>query len=163
MSIASNQSTSQTSSTSGVTISGAYPYIVSGRKIVISAGKRKTAIAKAVIKPGIGRFRVNSIPVEIWPIELAKMKMMEPYLLLLPELRNTIDIDVNVEGGGYMAQAYAVRVAVARGLIAYFGLQTLKDFFKEYDRTMLTGDPRSTEPEKWMRYSARRFRQKSYR
>ncbi|MEM1645120.1 MAG: 30S ribosomal protein S9 [Ignisphaera sp.] len=163
MSTTSNQEAPQSLTSSSVTVSGAYPYIVSGKKIVISVGKRKTAIARAVIRPGIGRFRVNGIPVEIWPIELAKMKMIEPYLLLLPELRNTIDIEVNVKGGGYMAQAYAVRVAVVRGLVTYFGFQTLKDFYKEYDRTMLTGDPRRTEPEKWMRYSARRFRQKSYR
>lgn len=149
--------------TSGIVVTGAYPYIVSGKKIVLSVGKRKTAIARALIKPGIGRFRINGVPVEIWPIELARIKMMEPYLLLAPELRNTIDIEVDVQGGGCMAQAYAVRVAVARGIIAYFGLQLLKEFFKEYDRTMLTGDPRRTEPEKWMRYSARRFRQKSYR
>uniref|UniRef100_A0A7C2V9A9 Small ribosomal subunit protein uS9 n=1 Tax=Ignisphaera aggregans TaxID=334771 RepID=A0A7C2V9A9_9CREN len=146
-----------------VSVGGAYPYIVSGKKIVISVGKRKTSIARALIKPGLGRFRVNGVPVELWPIELAKLKMMEPYLLLAPELRNSIDIEVKVEGGGYMSQAYAVRIAVARGIVAYFGLQNLKDLFKEYDRTMLTGDPRRTEPEKWMRYSARRFRQKSYR
>jgi small subunit ribosomal protein S9 len=39
----------------------------------------------------------------------------------------------------------------------------LKEVFKEFDRTMISGDPRRTESEKWMRYSARRFRQKSYR
>ncbi|MGC8678891.1 MAG: 30S ribosomal protein S9, partial [Fervidicoccaceae archaeon] len=33
----------------------------------------------------------------------------------------------------------------------------------EYDRVMLAGDPRQTEPEKYMRYSARRRWQKSYR
>lgn len=157
------QEYSQISSTSTISVLGAHPHIVSGRKIVLSTGKRKTAIAKAVIKPGIGRYRVNGIPIELWPFELAKLKMMEPYMLISPELRNTVDIAVYVEGGGYMAQAYAVRIALARGLVAYFGLQTLKEFFKEYDRTMLAGDPRSTEPEKWMRYSARRFRQKSYR
>jgi len=159
----SSSETETAQTTPSISVLGAYPYIVSGKKIVVSVGKRKTAIARAVIKHGIGRFRVNGIPIEIWPIELSRMKMIEPYLLLAPELRNTIDIEVSVEGGGYMAQAYAVRIAVARGIVAYFGFQALKDFFKEYDRTMLTGDPRRTEPEKWMRYSARRFRQKSYR
>lgn len=146
-----------------INISGAYPQIVSGKKVVISVGKRKTSIAKALIRSGIGRYRVNGVPVEIWPIELARLKMMEPYLLLSPELRNSVDIDVNVNGGGVMSQAYAVRIAVARGLAAFFRLPTLLEFFKEYDRTMIAGDPRTTEPEKWMRYSARRFRQKSYR
>ncbi|MEM1542311.1 MAG: 30S ribosomal protein S9 [Ignisphaera sp.] len=148
---------------STTTVIGAYPQIIAGKKIVISIGKRKTSIARAVIKPGIGRYRVNSIPVEIWSIELARLKMMEPYILLSPELRNSVDIDVHVEGGGVMSQAYAVRIAVARGLTAFFGIPSLLELFKEYDRTMIAGDPRRTEPEKWMRYSARRFRQKSYR
>jgi len=146
-----------------VKVLGAYPKIVAGKRIVISVGKRKTAIARAIIKPGNGRFRVNGVPVEIWPIEMARLKMMEPLLLLSPELRNSIDIDVKVEGGGVMAQADAVRMAIARGVVAFFGLSVLKDLYKEFDRHMLSGDPRRTEPEKWLRYSARRFRQKSYR
>ena len=146
-----------------VKVLGAYPKIVAGRKIVISVGKRKTAIARAVIKPGVGRVRVNGVPIEIWPIEMARMKMLEPLLLLQPKLRESVDIDVKVEGGGVMAQADAVRMAIARGLVAFFNIPELKELYKEFDRTMLAGDPRRTEPEKWLRYSARRFRQKSYR
>ncbi len=132
-------------------------------KIVISTGKRKTAIARAVIKPGIGRVRINGVPIELWPIEMARLKMLEPLLLVGEHIRNSIDIEVNVKGGGVMAQADAVRMAIARGLVAYTGSEDLREYFKRYDRTMLAGDPRRTEPEKWMRYSARRFRQKSYR
>lgn len=132
-------------------------------KIVISTGKRKTAIARVVIRPGMGRIRINGVPIEIWPIEMARLKMMEPLLLVGERIRNSIDIDVKVEGGGVMAQAEAVRMALARGLIAYTNSEDLKEMFKHYDRTMIAGDPRRTEPEKWMRYSARRFRQKSYR
>jgi len=146
-----------------VKVLGAYPKIVAGRKIVISVGKRKTAIARAVIRPGIGRVRVNGVPIEIWPIEMARIKMLEPLLLLQPKLRESVDIDVKVEGGGVMAQADAVRMAIARGLVAFFNIPELKELYKEFDRTMLAGDPRRTEPEKWLRYSARRFRQKSYR
>ncbi|MEM0006165.1 MAG: 30S ribosomal protein S9, partial [Ignisphaera sp.] len=112
---------------------------------------------------GGGRCKVNGIPVEIWPIEVARLKMMEPLMLLNDKLRNAIDIDVIVEGGGVMAQAYAIRNAIARGIIVYFNIPILRDIFKEFDRTMISGDPRRTESEKWMRYSARRFRQKSYR
>lgn len=144
-------------------VPGAYKQVVKGGRIVISVGKRKTAVARAVIKPGEGRVRVNGIPIEIWPVELARLKMMEPLMLIGDKLRNVIDIDVTVEGGGVMAQAYAVRSAIARGLVMFFESPALRDFFKEFDRAMLAGDPRQTEPEKWMRYSARRFRQKSYR
>jgi len=151
--------------------------MVSG-KIVIATGKRKAAIARAVIRPGRGRVWINGIPIEIWPAELARAKMMEPLLLAGHRVRSLVDIDVRVEGGGYMGQADAVRMAIARGLVEYFKCeggsdeecvrsnrlsQALHEIFEEYDRTMLVGDPRRPEPKKYMRYSARRRWQKSYR
>ncbi len=132
-------------------------------KVVISTGKRKTAIARAVIKPGKGRVWVNGVPIELWPVEMARLKMMEPLLLAGERIWGSLDIKVKVEGGGFMAQAEAVRTAIARGLVTYSGMEDLRILFKEYGKTMLSGDPRQTEPEKWMRYSARRWRQKSYR
>ncbi len=148
--------------------------MVEGR-IVLASGKRKKAIATAVIKPGTGKVRINGIPIEIYPIEMARIKMMEPLLLVGKALRNLVDIDVRVRGGGVMGQADAVRMAIARGLLEYVKCQDgdceeggtiaeqLKQIIEEYDRTMLAGDPRRTEPEKYMRYSARRRWQKSYR
>jgi len=132
-------------------------------KIVVASGKRKTAIARAVVKPGKGRVWINGIPVEIYPIEMARLKMMEPLLLAGEGIWGSVDIKVSVSGGGIMAQADAVRTAIARALVTYTGSDELKQRYKEYSRTMLAGDPRQTEPEKWMRYSARRWRQKSYR
>ena len=133
-------------------------------KIVIATGKRKTAVARAVIRRGSGRVRINGTPVELIPIEVARIKIMEPLLLVGKKIRESIDIDVKVSGGGFMSQAEACRMAIARGLVSFFSdFQEIAKIFREYDRTMLSGDPRGTEPEKWMRYSARRFRQKSYR
>jgi len=132
-------------------------------KIVISSGKRKTAIARAVIKPGKGRVWINGVPIEIWPIEMAKWKMLEPLLLAGRKLWESVDIKINVQGGGVMSQADAVRMAIARGLVEYFQSEELKKIYLEYDRYMLSGDPRRTEPEKYMRRSARRRWQKSYR
>jgi len=131
-------------------------------KIVISSGKRKTSIARALIKNGAGRVWINGVPVEFIPMELARMKILEP-LLLIGDLAKKIDIKVNVKGGGYMSQAEAARIAIARGLVEFFGSDEIKTIFKEYDRHMLSGDPRQTEPKKWGRYSARRRWQKSYR
>ena len=135
----------------------------SKQKVIIVTGKRKTAIARAVIKPGKGRVWINGIPIEIYPVEMARLKMMEPLLLIGKEIWGQIDIRVAVHGGGVMAQADAVRTAIARAIVAYTGSEKIKQLFKEYSRPMLAGDPRQTEPEKWMRYSARRWRQKSYR
>jgi len=131
-------------------------------KIVVSSGKRKTSIARALIKNGAGRVWVNGVPVEFIPMELARMKILEP-LLLIGDLAKKIDVKVNVKGGGYMSQAEAARVAIARGLVEFFGSDEVKIILKEYDRHMLSGDPRQTEPKKWGRYSARRRWQKSYR
>lgn len=133
-------------------------------KIVIATGKRKTSIARAIIKPGEGRVWINSIPLEVYPIEMAREKIAEP-LRLIGELASKIDIKINVRGGGVMSQAEACRIAIARGLVEYFSEinSGLKKLLIEYDRHMLSGDPRRTEPEKWGRYSARRRWQKSYR
>lgn len=146
-------------------------------KIVIASGKRKTAVARAIIKPGKGRVLVNGIPVEFITPEIARAKMMEPLLLAGRQIRSMLDIRVKVEGGGFMGQAEAVKMAIARGIIEYFKCEesgpecerlnalhnALKQIFEEHDRSMLAGDPRRTEPEKYMRYSARRRWQKSYR
>jgi small subunit ribosomal protein S9 len=133
-------------------------------KIVIATGKRKTSIARAVIKPGEGRVWINNIPLEVLPIEMAREKIAEP-LRLIGDLARKVDIKINVKGGGIMSQADACRIAIARGLVEYFSEigDELKKLFKEYDRYMLSGDPRRTEPEKWGRISARRRWQKSYR
>ncbi|MGC9071904.1 MAG: 30S ribosomal protein S9 [Acidilobus sp.] len=149
-------------------------------QIIIATGKRKTAVARAYVKPGMGRIWVNGTPLELWPIEVARLKMMEPLLVAGDVVRNVVDVDVQVKGGGFMGQAEAVRMAIARGLVDYFSkcvpdqspelcqwsravAEKLKALYEEYDRTMLAGDPRRTEPEKYMRYSARRKWQTSYR
>jgi small subunit ribosomal protein S9 len=131
-------------------------------RVVISVGKKKTAVARAVIRPGIGRVRINGCPLELWPIEMARMKIAEP-LILAGELAKKVDIDVNVSGGGYMGQAIATRIAIARGLVAYFQSQELKELYERYDPYMLKGDPRRTEPKKPGIKHARSKRQKAYR
>jgi small subunit ribosomal protein S9 len=131
-------------------------------RVVISVGKKKTAVARAIIRPGIGRVRINGYPLELWPIEMARIKMSEP-LILAGDLAKKIDIDVNVSGGGYMGQATAVRIAIARGLVAFFQSQELKELYEKYDPYMLKGDPRRTEPKKPGLKHARSKRQKAYR
>ncbi|MGC8582304.1 MAG: 30S ribosomal protein S9 [Thermoproteus sp.] len=131
-------------------------------RVVLAVGRKKTAIAKAVIRPGIGRVRINGYPLELWPIEMARQKIVEP-LLLAGDLVNKVDIDVEVRGGGYMGQAVAARMAIARGLVKYFEDQKLRELYMQYDPYMLKGDPRRTEPKKPGLKHARSKRQKAYR
>ena len=131
-------------------------------RIVITSGKRKTAIAKAVIRPGIGRVRINKIPLEIYQPELAKMTIMEP-LIIAKDLAKQVDIDVTVRGGGFMGQAEAARTAIARGLVEWSGDEELKKAYLEYDRYLLVNDVRRKEPKKQGGRGARKRRQTSYR
>jgi small subunit ribosomal protein S9 len=136
---------------------------LTGKKLpIMSIGKRKTAIARAVIRPGTGNIRINRKPLEIYQPELARQKIMEP-LMLSGNLWKQLDIDVNVKGGGFMGQAEAVRMSIARGLTRWFKSGRLKKFLLSYDRSMLVGDERRKEMKKFGGPGARRRRQKSYR
>jgi len=132
-------------------------------KVVNSSGKRKTAIARATIKGGKGRVRINSVPLEILEPELARLKMMEPLELAGTDKSVKIDIDVNVNGGGVMGQATAIRTAIARGLVEYFEDEELKAKYRTFDRSLLVNDPRRSEPKHPLGRGARKKRQKSYR
>ena len=133
------------------------------KKVVIhESGKRKTAIARATVKAGKGRVRVNKVPVEVLTPEVARSKIAEP-LLLSEDLCKGLDIDVDVRGGGYVGQAEATRTAIARALVKWSKSSPLKETFLEYDRSMLSGDSRRKEPKKFGGPSARRRKQKSYR
>ena len=131
-------------------------------KVINSSGKRKTAIARATIKDGKGRVRINSVPLEILEPELARLKMMEP-LELAGDRTVKVDIDVNVNGGGVMGQATATRTAIARGLVDYFEDEELRAKFRAFDRSLLVNDPRRSEPKHPLGRGARKKRQKSYR
>jgi len=132
------------------------------KKVIHTSGKRKTAIARGIFKKGEGRVRINKRPIELYNPELARLKITEP-IVLAGDLTNDIDIDVKVTGGGVMGQAEAARMVIARGLIQWAGDMELKEKFAQYDRTMLVGDPRRSEPKKYGGRGARARRQKSYR
>lgn len=132
-------------------------------KTVHTSGKRKTAIARGTVKEGTGRVKVNRKPVELYEPELARLKLFEPLELAGDDLVNSVDINIRVVGGGIMGQAEAARMVIAKGLVEYTGDVKLRDKFIQYDRTMLVGDPRRSEPKKFGGPGARAKNQKSYR
>ncbi len=138
-------------------------------KVVNTSGKRKTAIARATVKAGKGRVRVNSEPIEILQPEMARNKAMEPLTIAGAMNRlEGVDIIVNTTGGGQMGQVDAIRTAIARGLVHYNdgaeGIdEELRDEFLRFDRSLLVNDPRRKEPKHQMGRGARAKWQKSYR
>jgi small subunit ribosomal protein S9 len=133
------------------------------KKVLVVSGKRKTATARAVVKPGIGKVFVNKIPIEILETEIAREKIMEPLLQAGEETWKQLNIDVKVSGGGFMGQSEAARMAVANALLKWTKSTHLRTVFAEYDRTMIAGDPRKKEPKKFGGPGARAKNQKSYR
>ncbi len=133
------------------------------KKVLVISGKRKTAIAKAVIRPGRGRIRINNVPLEIYQPEIARLKILEPLIAAGEEAWKDVDISVKVKGGGFMGQAEAARMAIARALVKWTKSSHLKSLFLRLDRTLLAGDPRRKEPKKFGGPGARARYQKSYR
>jgi small subunit ribosomal protein S9 len=133
------------------------------KKVLVVSGKRKTASARAIVKPGVGRIRVNMTPVEIFEPEIAREKIMEPLLQVGEDVWKQLDMDVKTSGGGYMGQAEAARMAVANALLKWTKSSHIRTVFTEYDRTMIAGDSRRKEPKKFGGPGARAKEQKSYR
>ncbi len=131
-------------------------------KIINTSGKRKTAIARATMKAGKGRIRINSVPLEIYGTELVRMKISEP-ILLMPNAVEGVDIAIDVQGGGIMGQAEAVRTALARGILKWSNDPQIKEVYLAYDRTLLVNDSRQKEAKKPHGRGARKKFQKSYR
>ncbi|MFQ6060130.1 MAG: 30S ribosomal protein S9 [Thermoplasmata archaeon] len=140
-------------------------------KAVNTSGKRKAAIARAVVRRGVGRVRINKKPLELHAPELARLKIMEPLVLAGKPLVESVDIDVVVKGGGVMGRADACRTAIARGLVEYLRVnkpsgsdyKELEMLYRQTDRSLLVNDPRKKLPKRPMGRGARAKRQKSYR
>jgi small subunit ribosomal protein S9 len=132
------------------------------KRVLLVTGKRKTAVARAVVRPGTGKVTVNKFPVELVQPELARSKIMEP-LVVAGERKKSVDINVHVKGGGFMGQAEAARIAISRALVEWTKSSELRRLITAFDRTMLAGDPRRSESKKFGGPGARRRKQKSYR
>jgi len=135
---------------------------MAGTECVNTSGKRKSAIARAVVKKGAGKVTINKIPLELYTPELARLKIEEP-LALAEKQAKKVDIAVNVQGGGVMGQAAAARTAIAKGLCEFFKDDELEAEFRAYDRTLIVNDDRRKLPKNPQGPGARSKKQKSYR
>ncbi|MFH1376690.1 MAG: 30S ribosomal protein S9 [Candidatus Woesearchaeota archaeon] len=129
-------------------------------KVILRTGKRKKAIAKATMKDGKGIVRINSQLLENYQPEIARMKIQEPLMLTGDQFKK-FNFDVKVQGGGWMSQADASRLAIARCLVETN--KNLKKTFLDYDRHLLIQDSRHTEASKPNDSKPRAKRQKSKR
>jgi small subunit ribosomal protein S9 len=108
-----------------------------------ATGKRKTAVARVVLKPGTGTYTINGRPLEqFFPRETLQRMIRHPLETVGYESR--MDVVARLHGGGVSAQAGALRHGVSRALLV--ADPNLRGELKR--RGFLTRDPRVKERKK---------------
>ena len=120
------------------------------KKVIIMAGKRKTAIARVRMLPGEGNLKINNRTLnDYFERETSKMIIRQP--LVLTETSGKYDIYVNVKGGGTNSQAGAIKHGISKAL-----LEVNADFRKILKKAgFLTRDSRVKERKKYGQRKAR--------
>ncbi|MCE2736074.1 MAG: 30S ribosomal protein S9 [Ilumatobacteraceae bacterium] len=81
-----------------------------------TTGRRKEAVARAVLRAGTGTITVNGKPIEVY-FPTATQRMVVTEALRVTDRETSFDIAANIFGGGVNGQAGALRMAIARSLI----------------------------------------------
>lgn len=132
-------------------------------KTIHVSGKRKSSIARVTLKEGNGTVRINNQLLAHFSNKLARERINEPLKIAGMETVQAVTVEVDVFGGGWQSQTEAIRLAVAKGLVAYTKSDKLKKDYLTYDRYLLVQDSRRKEVRKPNDSKARAKRQKSYR
>jgi small subunit ribosomal protein S9 len=126
---------------------------------IYATGKRKTAIAKVWLTPGSGEMTINGKSIDEWlgGHETLKMKVRLP--LNATKQLDAVNITATTLGGGYSAQADALKHGITRALVRY------EEGFRAILKPMglLTRDSRVVERKKPGKRKARRSPQFSKR
>jgi small subunit ribosomal protein S9 len=108
-----------------------------------ATGKRKTAVARVILKPGGGEYSINGKPLNtFFPRETLQRMIRQPLEAVGYDAR--MDVVARMHGGGVSAQAGALRHGISRALIE--ADPNLRGELKR--RGFLTRDPRVKERKK---------------
>ena len=108
-----------------------------------ATGKRKTSVARVIIRPGSGQFELNGRPLEVYfPRRTHQAIVRQP--LEIVGFAERVDVRARIHGGGISGQADAVRHGIAKALIE--ADPALRGELKR--RQLLTRDPREKERRK---------------
>jgi small subunit ribosomal protein S9 len=116
-----------------------------------ATGRRKTSTARVFLRPGSGTITVNHREFSnFFTTEAQRVNVRRP--LQLTETIDKFDILATVAGGGVNGQAGAVRLGIARALVA-FNAELRKQLKKD---GLLTSDSRVKERKKYGMAGARK-------
>lgn len=130
---------------------------------IITSGKRKASVARAILTTGNGHIRINSKNYQTLQF-FDRLRIEEP-LRITKEITGKLDFDVSItiRGGGARGQIEAARLALARGILEFSKSKELTEAFQSYDRGLLVADVRRKEARKPGDSKARAKRQSSKR
>ncbi|MBT96590.1 MAG: 30S ribosomal protein S9 [Candidatus Pacearchaeota archaeon] len=130
---------------------------------IIKSGKRKTAVARAILTEGSGKISINKKNYKNLQI-FDKLKIEEPIRIAENILgKINFDVSIMVKGGGEKGQIEAARLALAKVIIEFSKSEELTKSFLNYDRNLLIADIRRKESYKPGDSKARKKRQSSKR
>lgn len=116
-----------------------------------ATGRRKTSVARVILRPGAGQVQVNRRPFEAYfPSESVRIEVQEP--LAATQTTGKFDILINAHGGGIHGQAGAARLGIARALMVFN--PELRSRLRQGG--FLTRDPRAKERKKYGQKGARK-------
>jgi small subunit ribosomal protein S9 len=117
----------------------------------IIVGRRKNAIARVKLIDGSGKITVNKREFEnYFPLEIQRDEIMKPFKVT--ETSGRYDVVVRVSGGGSVGQAGAVKLGIARSLVAID--EDARSALR--NAGLLTRDPRMVERKKYGQKKARK-------
>lgn len=117
----------------------------------ILVGRRKCSVARVMLHPGSGAYRINGRPLpDYFKTINSQLKVQEP--LKTVGLDDKYDVVVTVQGGGINGQADAIALGISRYLIELN--PSYRDTLKK--KGLLTRDPRAKERKKYGQKRARK-------
>ena len=124
---------------------------MAGDNQIQTVGRRKRSVARVLLRPGKGDWSVNGRSMQdYFPRPTQQIRVEEPFKVA--ELEGAFDVVVRVNGGGLTGQSDAVRMGLARALVAHD--EELRSAMRE--KGMLTRDSRQVERKKPGRPKARK-------
>ena len=130
---------------------------------IITSGKRKTAIARAILSEGSGKVLINKKDYATLPL-FDRLKIEEPLKIAESVLGKTdFEVNITIKGGGEKSQIEAARLALAKAIVEFSKSKELEESYLSYDRNLLVADVRRKEANKPGDSKARSKRQSSKR
>lgn len=128
------------------------------KPLIQTTGRRKEAVARVRLRPGTGQVTVNGRPIDGY-FTIASHRQSATEALRITQTADVYDVDVTIDGGGVSGQAGALRLGIARALVALD--EEMRPPLKKAG--LLTRDSREKERRKYGLKKARKAPQYSKR